>query len=857
MKKTYKLFAVVLSVMVAASCTQNSELEVPEADRPGMLKAVIEEVSKTYIDDLSATGNHKVKWVNQDAINVNGVFFSNLAVSDDGTEAYIPAEGIEAPYRAVYPAEVVVDESFVREVPTVVAPGDTTHTGYKSQDGHYYDWMQVEVPQYQYYVEGSFDPASAIMAASRDDDNLHFVHLCAYLKVTVEGSEHNIKSITVKNGRPDLGMAGLFAVVFKKNNVISTAVKDVREPIEMDCAYGGEGVPSGTPILISIPIRNYIGGIVLVAEDMEGRTSIAKSSPVNLLDYPGAIVPVTIHFNPYEGSGEIMNAEDWNTFVTYANNGLPLDNWLDDDGVVKIGADIEAEDLERMKVDWTYILDGQGHSITQTNCNGPLFTTIDGGVVKNITFKGQISEAENASNPGSFSVAALLTGGGWIGDITNEMDMSSDVDDNNAMGGILRQAMSGRITNCINKGNLTIDFAASGTRNCYAAGIVALVGNLSPTTPGPLDGDVFIEGCRNEGKVLTHNTRAGTTYYPMLFNAVGGIVAWVTAGDESNYLSITGCYNGGTIETSRELTSTSCPNVSASAVGGIVGCAYIPNKAWVYNNNNKDNGVGRGRTVACLYGDKRWNYGTSEGGGTEEYVDGVYFQIRESVNDGALKNEAPSNSAVAASGLRIKQFSGGIAGVAVGMNSAHALIENCTNTGQIDGGSINNRSSYQAVNGGLVGLAGALDVSGCYVGYFSQPVEMGKSYKTFANGGIFGIMPNQCMVEDCCVNVDICNACTSASMVYYGLLAGMIAGGTTSQGGYVKDADGVEYYAGSYFKNVYVKGTLYHGTDLTGGTTETVDAENFANLIYDKYDLTKATVQAFDNNVLFWDSSSL
>lgn len=83
-------------------------------------------------------------------------------------------------------------------------------------------------------------------------------------------------------------------------------------------------------------------------------------------------------------------------------------------------------------------------------------------------------------------------------------------------------------------------------------------------------------------------------------------------------------------------------------------------------------------------------------------------------------------------------------------------------------------------------------------------------------------------------------------MLYYGLLAGMVAGGTSSQGGYLKDAEGVEYYAGSYFKNVYVKGILYHGTALSGGTTETVDGENFANLLYDKYDAAKATIQAFD-----------
>lgn len=823
---------------VFAACTRSDEMTAPiDTSGGNRLVAVIDDLSKTFIDDLDVPGTHKVKWAEGDALSINGTAVPDLQIAPDGLSAVVDAAGLEAPYRAFYPAAAVQEGSFIRA--HVVAPGDTV--GYKSADGNWYDYLQADFPAVQHFTPGTFDAASSFMASSVEDNQLVFKPLTAFLKITVTGNVENIRRIVITNGRSKSGMAGTYKYVFKNDNVVSQTLsnEDVQQNITVDC--GEDGVPAGTTVLAVVPARTYSEGLIVTVETVDGYFNSIKSSPLALLDGQGTILTVPVEYTGTGERGYISTANEWNLFASDVNKGNSLDRWLVD-GVVKLKNHISADDLDRITAPWTYVLDGCDCAIIQEAANGPLFTTVDGGTVKNLTLYGQIGDnVEDASTPGYVSLVQIVKGGGLISNIGNHMNMLAMVQTKQhiAMAGICRQILSGTIEDCYNAGEISASYPAATTVNCYAAGIVALIGTLSPSAPA-LEGPVLIQNCQNYAKVHTENTTTSAAY-PMHYNALGGIVSWI-AYDKGEYsATLYNCSNNAEVSTDRGKHG---PNLSFAAVGGIVGCAYFPNSSFTYSNNGKDYGVPVGRSFACPYGCKLWPTGS----GSEAHKDGVFFRLEKCSNSGILYNAAPSNSAVASSTLRMKQYTGGIAGVAIGEVDRHAQIVDCSSTGIVDGGSEYSRSSYQSVNAGLVGLAGALDVSGCEVGTATTALQIGRSFNTFANGGLFGLMPIACNVSDCTLNF-LLTAVGSGhdTMPYFAALAAMVKGGSSNQGGYLKDADDPTlYYAGSSFKNVLVKGQIDHGKTWDTITPVGLMVTNLNDWLFCSYDKADTDVQAFD-----------
>ena len=851
MKKTMKLYGAILSAIILAACSQKTELSAPgtPAEPEGArLFASIGEATKTYIG--AAEGNaYKVRWNADDAINVNGVTVSNPVLSNDNLTAAFDGTGLEAPYRAVYPASAVVADSFIREVET-----DGNPTGYHASDDNYYDYVTVNVPEVQTYHAGTYDPAAAMIAASAEGSSLSFKQMTCFLKLAVSGSSSNIRRVTVRHGDLTKGVSGEFYFVFKNGEAVSSVVKSATGNITYDC--GNAGVASGTDMFICIPARDYASGLIITAENMDGEFSSIKSDPLSLALRPGVMIPVALAFSatPAE-KGKIRSANDWELFASDVNKGVDLtERWIVG-GKVEIAADFSTSALTRVTAEWTYTLDGKNHTITQTAAKGPLFTDINGGTVKDLTLEGEMTDESVyiRSNPGYCTIARTLKGDGTISGITNKINFTGSTSDNYAFGSICRQVLHGTVSGCTNKGNINCSIAnPTATKNTYAGGIVAIVGALTTST-NYLDGPVTISNCVNEGNISLVIS-SWSTAAPFHYNAAGGIVAWVCAGDATNYLTIENCSNTGNITNTRA-TSTA-PNYSNGNAGGVIGCAYLPGSSCYYTKKSAN--WPAARSIACAYGDARQAKSSTDSS-PQNYVDGVYFEMEDCTNSGKILLAAPSNSTISSDVLRMKQFAGGLIGVAFGMKDKHAKITGtgvatCGNTGTIDGGCSYSRSSYQAVNGGLIGLGGHVDIDGAYVGTSSTPAEIGKSYLSFANGGLFGIMISQCFVENCRANLTIKSACTGSTMKYYAALVGEIKGGTSSQGGLTKDAtDATIYYAGSYFKNCKAKGTIYHGTALTGGTTETLSAGNIGDFLFCSYDATDATISAFDiTGTGFW-----
>jgi len=848
MKKTMKLFGAIMSAIILAACSQTELKDAPAPSDGGngtnkLVAGIAEVQGKTAISGEEA-GVYKIRWNADDAISVNGVTISNPELSADNLTATFDGTGLEAPYRALYPAALVDAGSFER-----YTVNGTDTTGYKSTNGNWYDFLTVTFPETQHYTAGTFDPTVAMLAASAENNVLTMTHICSYIKLTVTGSAANIRRVTLTHGDFKSGITGKFAVVFKENGLVSTTVVtgQAKDNLVMDC--GEEGVASGTPIYIAVPERNFTGGLVITAEDVNGKLSSIKSDPFSFYDHPGIVLPVNLPFSatPAE-KGQIRSANDWELFAADMNANRNLDRWIVG-GKVEIVADITATALSRVS-NWTYILDGKNHTITQTAGTGPLFLDIDGGTVKDLTLEGDITDESVyiKSNPGFCTIARTLKGNGTISGITNKMNLTGSTPaENYAFGAICRQVLYGTISGCTNKGNISLSVAnATKTPNAYGAGIVAIVGNLTTST-NYLDGPVLISDCHNEGNVSLVIT-SWSSGAPFHYNSAAGIVAWVCAGDATNYLTIENCSNSGTITNTRP--TNTAPSYSNGNAGGIIGVAYLPGAASYFKSKN--NSWPTARSIACAYGDAR-NPKSSSDATLENYVDGVYFKMTDCTNSGTINLAVPSNSTTGSQVLRMKQFAGGLIGVAFGMKDKHAEIigtgaGTCANTGTVDGGSDYTRSSYQSVNGGLIGLGGHVDIIGAYVGSADTPCEIGKSYLSFANGGIFGIMISQSVVQNCYANLKIISACAGTAMKYYGVLAGEIKGGSpANQGGLTKDsADATVYYASSIFRNCKAKGTIAHGTALTSLTTETLDSSNIADFLFCTYDSADSVIGAFD-----------
>ena len=869
-----RLFALALSVAVLASCAKENRIDKSAADGPseqvvklyaslpsGMVETTPEELEsnsaqpagKSYIDINGASGGeYIVKWSSTDDINVNGATITNPELSDEGLIATFSGEGLEGPYRAIHPASMYIANSFVREVAS--GEGDSiTHTGYKSADGNYYDYLKVNVPPTQTYRSGTYDPSSALIVASSNSANLSFKHLCAYLKLIIT-SDANIRRITLRNGNLSSGISGSYYLVFKGNGQVSIAAEKALQNITYDC--GEDGVASGTPLIIALPPREFNQGLIITAEDVNGKVHSIKSTALNLNNHRGAMISVNMVFNANKGEvGKIYSANDWELFATDVNASRNLDRWIVN-GKVEIVADITTSaSLSRITNDWIYELDGKEHTITQNAAKGPLFMDINGGTVKNLTMRGEMTDdtITDTSNPGFCTIAREVKGNGTISGITNYVNFSASSPDNHyAFGPICRQIRYGSILNCTNLGNinLSIENPTNAAANVYGSGIVAIVGTLtSEPDMAFLDGSVVISGCHNEGAInLAYTSWAATK--PIHYNSIGGIVAWVCGGDSEKYLTIENCSNTGSLTFTWPITNIM---ISSAYAGGIIGVAYLPGSTSAstrtLTTEKKPATWPTGRTLACAYGDEK-NQLSATNTTPQDYVDGVYFEMKDCTNSGELALISPCSADSRI--IRTKQYAGGLCGVAIGMLYHHAKISGtgvatCCNTGIVNGGSDYPRSSYQSVNGGLIGLAGHVDLEGVYAGTESSAVKVGKEYKTYANGGMIGLLMSQCNANACFVNADIIEANEATSMKFAGALVGAIKANGLNR----TDSN---YYKGCKFTNCKVKGTIYIGTELTGGTTTTLSSSNAtANLLCDNDEVTNVSGDYDFTGTGYWE----
>ena len=721
MKRIFDFMTAAAIVLAAAGCAKEieGEIQVPEQQEDEAVTMVIgaelsdspdaDDVTKTLISD-NGDKTYSVFWAEGDQILVNGETSTNIDIDPvNKKSASFTLPVVDAPYCAVYPAGLYVNDSYktVKEDSTVI---------------------EITIPSTQKYVEKGFDPNAAIMTARGEaGGGLAFKHAMAYLKVAVNGTA--VKSIRV-NGNDNEALSGAYIISYSKSEVAFGPKKNEKGKAigntSATISCGESGVTSGTPVFIAIPAREYKEGLTLTIVNAENQYQVVHSMK-SFTAVPGKVYPTEIAFNAAGTylEGGIYTVEDWNGFVAAVNKG-DWSAWkttVDGKEGVHLMADIySSTNLPRTndkkadgsKCEWDGEFYGHNHIITHAGTE-PLFLHVGKtGKIMDLKVAGKRIANTNNGWPG----VLVLNNNGEINNCESSVDITLEGNSTNAS--TICRSNNGKIINCKNTGNITIKnptaevkvggitLYSSGTiTGCTNTGAVnvtgvnvgCVVGGVAYAVSGSAadlhnEGEISIDAnlsavrtiylggvianaeyngvcsklskCSNSGALSIHKKGK----FVMRGGAIGGVVAAINAGKKgaegSTFTGFTNCSNSGNISFVEDETGDNY----AYAVGGVVGrCVNV--KDVHYLNN------------------------------------GYYTVVRGAVNTGDIEVYTANGqkAALGNSGAR-QTYVGGIAGYMCGVSSTDKAIvrgkSTCTiTTGSALGGDI---------AGGLVGGGAMLSI---------------------------------------------------------------------------------------------------------------------------------------------------
>lgn len=682
---------VVAIVLAAAGCAKEieGEIQIPEQQEDEAGTMVIgaelsdspdaDDVTKTLISD-NGDKTYSVFWANGDQILVNGETSTNIDIDPDNKKsASFTLPVVDAPYCAVYPAGLYVNDSYktVKEDSTVI---------------------EITIPSTQTYVENGFDPKAAIMTARGEaGGGLAFKHAMAYLKVAVNGTA--VKSIRV-NGNDNEALSGAYTISYSKSGIAFGPKKNEKDKAigntSATISCGESGVASGTPVFIAIPAREYKKGLTLTIVDAENQYQVVHSMKT-FTAVPGKVYPTTITFNAAGTylEGGIYTVEDWNGFVAAVNNG-DWSAWkttVDGKEGVHLMADINSstnlprtndKKADGSKCEWDGVFYGHNHIITHagteplflhvgetgkimdlkvagerianTNNGWPgVFVLNNSGEINNcessvnITLEGNSTNASticrsnngkiiNCKNTGNITInnpaAEVKVGGitlyssGTITGCTNTGAINvTGVDVNCLVSGVVLMA-SGKVSDLANEGDITVEANLTASREIYVGGVIGKcethkINEMDIITDGNVTGEIF--RCKNSGNLEIRKSGA----FHMKGGCLGGVAASVNTGSSTKDCTIfDSCTNSGSIsfyEKETILDKNGFP-YGAYAVGGILGrCSVVKDVYYDFGAKSytviRVNCVNTGNIDVCTANGQPMKDGIS--GARQTYVGGI------------------------------------------------------------------------------------------------------------------------------------------------------------------------------------------------------------------------------------------
>lgn len=617
--------------------------------------------SKTWLDYAAGGSPLKVYWSDGDQINVNGRASLPISVADGvkESEAEFQLPDVESPYNVIYPQQIVNEESY-----------DSEGT------------IAVEIPATQTYEKrGSFGNGAAIMygyAESPDQVRLH--NLCAAIRVNIKGKDI-IVDAKLASGSAEAPLCGSFRLAPQTGTL--TAVEGKNE-VALSIEEVELNSETGTDFFFTVPAGDYSEGLTFYFTRKKDRLQMQNVwHPKSALEAGKLYSFNDVEYVPM--AKDIETVEEWEEFATAMNANEDISKYLHKGGIVRLGADLEADNLTSVTVQFPYILEGNGKTITRNAAKSSLFAKLT-GEIRNLTLDGELnlSNAEDAPFVKHISAGAKMSG------CINNMNINFDIKTHCYVTGFaavaLRNDTEGleklEISDCTNNGTITGTVDVSSAN--YNVAVAGILGDVRASV-GDFDYDVVLTDCKNTAPItLSPKSGTGSTY-GMTVCGVGGILAYVRS---AKSMTLNNCDNSGAITVTADyIQSETGLKATPTAVGGIVGL-----------------GTGAGSNKLAM--------------------SGVDFTLIDCDNTGTVYN-CMVNASTPDQGAN-KVYTGGLAGALMGSSAKYVTIKNCTNTGDIFTYDICSDDIpapkvvsiapvYCAVAGGFIGFGGNLDMQECVV----------------------------------------------------------------------------------------------------------------------------------------------
>lgn len=712
MKKSTGIIAAILTIVTAASCakeiTENIEQEaIPEGFVPVTFK-VTNEATKAFLDS-----DMKVCWSEGDFVAVyDGIAEAPnkfTVVSVDGASATITGAVSEgtANVNCVYPFDAA--------------------NGF---DGTNYT---VYVPNPQVIPTGKTIAANALVsvASAAIGGSLSFKNVTSLIEFSV--SREDVSTVLfITNDKSEKFINN--TTVPATGEPVATASSASRVKV---CMQDGACFTSGQKYYIAIAPVSITGGISIVSGTAEEKYLKTSDKAAQFVRNGG------LKFGDVIGSTVIpLTISDKSGLDAFAANAA----YYTTSDCVKLTADIDYEGGDWLAVNhYTGNFDGQGHSIynmvikdsDDNSCAGFFGKLGTGSTISNLKLGYNPSTGEADGKMVLSKSPTLVNLGGLVGlvdagsnrvtiqNVHNYIQVKTQQPEAIAkafyLGGIVGYAGSPvTIENCSNNAVIA-NISSTKINGGYFGGIVGIIKTSNS----------IIDGCVNNAKIeVGNNSQQSATPFG------GGITGRTGVGETNNI--IRNCENKGNVQVGYQINYQ-------NFLGGIIGA---DNTSGATGDEYDLQIINCSSTGALV--------GTTTGEAKKSVYGGIIGYAKS-----RIKISGCSNASTVKKGANCNQTAsyGGIVGLADAFEGA--IVENCTNSGQVISVKHDNTAEVLHCYGGIVGQCG-IEVKDC-TNTGEVQVNVTSTQPSDYAGGIVGVHTNDSPIIGCINTGNVSNTGTGAN----------------------------------------------------------------------------------------------